>query len=130
MDTIFCNKNDDITEASYEMLKEWRKSQPDAVTAFITLRDALTHPDVNLHQVAQEGLNCGLLYEMNPPRGKQFEVLNMLCGIQQKTLICCLPGNQCISLLECDINFSHPASRMIQLFLRYLTPHSLDSFYF
>ena len=79
MDTIFCNKNGDITEAAYEILKEWRKGQPDAVTAFITLRDAFTHPDVNLRQVVQEGL------EAAPSSGKQCEVFNMLCDIPHKT---------------------------------------------
>ena len=59
MDTIFCNNNGDITEAAYEILKEWRSGQPDPKMAFTTLRDALTHPDVNLHQVAQEALNIG-----------------------------------------------------------------------
>ena len=61
MDSIFCNKNDDITEAAYEILKEWRKGQPDPKTAFITLRDALTHPDVNLQQVAHEALTFDLV---------------------------------------------------------------------
>ena len=85
VDTIFCNKNNDITEAAYEILKEWRKGQPDTVTAYITLKDALTHPDVNLHQVAQEALNIQF--------GKQCEVFNMLCDILFKTWIFCLPDN-------------------------------------
>ena len=77
MDAIFCNNKGDIEEAAYEMLKEWRKGQPDPKTASITLRDALTHPDVNLHQVAQEALNIG--------RGKQCGVFNMCCNIPHKT---------------------------------------------
>ena len=71
IDSIFCNKNGDITEAAYEILKEWRKGQPDPVTAYITLRDALTHPDVNLHQVAQEALKD------LPFVGKQCEMFNI-----------------------------------------------------
>ena len=54
IDTIFWNHKSDITEAAYAMLKEWRKGQGDPRTAFITLRDALIHPEVNLQQVAQE----------------------------------------------------------------------------
>ena len=51
IDAIFYTKrNDDITEAAHEMLNEWRKDQPDAARAWITLRDALK--DVNLAQVS------------------------------------------------------------------------------
>ena len=64
IDAIFHNKRDDITEAAYEILKEWRKSQEDAKVAFITLIKALTHPDVNLHQVAQEGLKFNWMVDM------------------------------------------------------------------
>ena len=55
MASILVNNNGDITEAAYEMLKEWRSSQQDAVEALSKLWDALTHPDVNLQQVAQAG---------------------------------------------------------------------------
>ena len=48
MDTIFCNRNNDITEAAYEILKEWRRGQRDPKMAFTTLMDVLIHPDVNL----------------------------------------------------------------------------------
>ena len=78
MDTIFCNKNDDITEAAYEMLKEWRNGQADPKKALITLRDALTHPDVNLQQVAQATLNS----DLHSLKGKQCEMFDKLCGIQ------------------------------------------------
>ena len=81
IDTIFCNTNGNIEEAAYEMLKEWRSGQPDPVTARTTLKDALTHPDVNLHQVAQEALNS----DVASFAGKQCEVFNMLCDILYKT---------------------------------------------
>ena len=81
IDTIFCNTNGNIEEAAYEMLKEWRSGQPDSATAFITLRNVLTHPAVNLHQVAQEALNS----DVDSLRGKQCEVFNMLCDILYKT---------------------------------------------
>ena len=56
IDAIFHDKRDDITEAAYETLKEWRKGQKDNRTTFITLGNVLTHPDVNLGQVAWEVL--------------------------------------------------------------------------
>ena len=71
IDTIFCNQKGDITEAAYETLKEWRKGQEDAKVARITLRNALTHPDIKLHQVAQEGLKFDFI------EGKQWEVLKI-----------------------------------------------------
>ena len=59
INAIFYNKRDDITEAAYDTLNEWRKDQPDAARAWITLRDALIHKDVNLAQVARESLCTG-----------------------------------------------------------------------
>ena len=81
IDSIFCNNKGDITEAAYEILKEWRSGQPNPATAYITLRDALTHPYINLRQVAQEALNRDY-YDW---KGKQCEVFNMLCDIPHKT---------------------------------------------
>ena len=56
IDAILYNRKGDIREAAYEVLNEWRKGVPDAVTAFINLWDALTDPSVNFQAAAHNAL--------------------------------------------------------------------------
>ena len=54
LDNIFQNNKDDITEAAYEMLKEWRKRQPSETEGYQSLLAALKHHDVNRLDIVQD----------------------------------------------------------------------------
>ena len=64
LDTIFQNKRYDITEAAHEVLQEWRKRQPNNTEAYQNLLHALTHPDVNLFNIAQEVFGESVILEL------------------------------------------------------------------
>ena len=86
IDAIFHNKQDDIPEAVYDMLKGWRKRQSTPVEAYTNLWCALTHPQVQLNSVAHEAL-------FFPPNGFNtrgmcvIEKGNMCCKIRNGTII-------------------------------------------
>ena len=52
LDAILYNKRYDVQEAAYAMLQEWLKRQPSCTEAYRKLWEALTHPDVNLSEIA------------------------------------------------------------------------------
>ena len=54
IEAIFHNKKEDIREAVYQMLREWKKTQRTPTIAYKALWDALTHSDLNLPSIAHE----------------------------------------------------------------------------
>ena len=66
IDAILHNKKEDIQEAVYQMLREWKKTQRTPTVAYKTLWDALTHSDLNLPSIAH-----GIL--VDPPNEEDKE---------------------------------------------------------
>ena len=56
IEAIFHNKKEDIQEAVYQMMREWKKTQTTPTIAYKALWNALTHSDLNLSSVAHEVL--------------------------------------------------------------------------
>ena len=53
---IIHNKREEIQEAVYEMLTQWRNGQKDCEMAFTNLWNTLMSPTVNLSYIAREAL--------------------------------------------------------------------------
>ena len=66
IDAILHNKKEDILEAVYQMLREWKKTQRTPAIAFKALWSALIHSDLNLSSIAHEVL-------LDPPNEEDKE---------------------------------------------------------
>ena len=66
IDAILHNKKEDIQEAVYQMLREWKKTQRTPAIAFKALWNALIHSDLNLSSIAHEVL-------LDPPNEEDKE---------------------------------------------------------
>ena len=56
VDGILRDNKDEIHMAVYNVLKVWKRSEPDSKTAFTNLCDALKNKDVNMESLIDETL--------------------------------------------------------------------------